>query len=341
MVKKILLASLITLLSINMYSVIYAQANTVNVKISGKLLEFTDAKPFIDENDRIQIPLCAVSETLGYNVIWTEETQSVFLSKGTNQCSFTINNPNVLVSAEINGGNYGAVITMDTVPVIIDDRTYIPLRYMFEAFNKNVEWDGETSTVFITDSDKDFPDVVTEAYQSALSIPYSPDDAEQITDIYTGENIPSEWDVFFEKASSKTYNAVNLLDMIDGDTFETDEIVDMTNNVYEIKIKFDEDIFTTFSGNVLKNLSNKALVEFIPDEETDSSDVFRIDFRQGRANMDGEYSYFLAKEAQKIPTGKRSIFLVENIENAPYEVNFDCFANTEAFSGTIRIVNFE
>lgn len=36
-------------------------------------------------------------------------------------------------------------------PFIVDGSTYVPLRFISEAFNKDVNWDGKTNTVLITD----------------------------------------------------------------------------------------------------------------------------------------------------------------------------------------------
>ena len=40
-------------------------------------------------------------------------------------------------------------VSLDTAPVIIDDRTLVPLRAVSEALDCNVDWDGDTKTVAI------------------------------------------------------------------------------------------------------------------------------------------------------------------------------------------------
>ena len=40
-------------------------------------------------------------------------------------------------------------VSLDTVPVIIDDRTLVPLRAVSEALDCNVDWNGDTKTVTI------------------------------------------------------------------------------------------------------------------------------------------------------------------------------------------------
>ncbi|MBQ7574181.1 MAG: copper amine oxidase N-terminal domain-containing protein, partial [Clostridia bacterium] len=41
----------------------------------------------------------------------------------------------------------------DSKPFIYNSRTYIPLRYISELLGKDVNWDGETSTIYINESD--------------------------------------------------------------------------------------------------------------------------------------------------------------------------------------------
>lgn len=36
---------------------------------------------------------------------------------------------------------------MDTTPVLINGRTYIPVRYIAEAFNMGINWDGKDRMV--------------------------------------------------------------------------------------------------------------------------------------------------------------------------------------------------
>lgn len=42
------------------------------------------------------------------------------------------------------------IVKMDTKVIIKDGRTYIPLRYVFEGFNYNIEWHGESRTIRIS-----------------------------------------------------------------------------------------------------------------------------------------------------------------------------------------------
>ena len=114
----------------------------VEVTVNGVPVQWTDVTPFIDGNDRTMVPLRAVAEALGLNVMWREDRrEAVFYHFDT--LAFPI------------GGSYaynpyGVVVPMDTAAVIVSDRTFAPVRYLAEYFGFTVDWDGETRTVLIT-----------------------------------------------------------------------------------------------------------------------------------------------------------------------------------------------
>lgn len=107
--------------------------DTVTVNVGGIQVIFTDAKPFIDANNRTQVPVRAVSEMLDCDVTWDGERQTV-----------TIKRENDNVIKIVIGSDIMTVddkqIKMDTAALIKDDRTYIPVRFVAEAMGLTVEW---------------------------------------------------------------------------------------------------------------------------------------------------------------------------------------------------------
>lgn len=95
-----------------------------------------DSQPFIDENGRTQIPLRAVGEELGFNVGWDSATKKITLVKAERSIVFYLNS-NIF---NINGES----VKMDTTPQLVNDRTFIPLRYIGEAVGYTVEYTDRT-----------------------------------------------------------------------------------------------------------------------------------------------------------------------------------------------------
>lgn len=106
--------------------------NNIEVKADGEKVKFTDANPFIDENNRTQMPIRVLGETLGFEVNWDDTTKTATLQSSGTLITVKIGESKILKNQEI--------IQMDTVAKIINDRTYIPLRAIAEAVGYTVKW---------------------------------------------------------------------------------------------------------------------------------------------------------------------------------------------------------
>lgn len=110
------------------------------VYINGEKLEFTDAYPYI-ENSRTLIPLRAIFEKVGADVKWNDEERTVTAKKGDTDVLMTIGS----YEMKVNDSYYA----LDVCPVLIGERTYIPLRAFIESLKAEVTWDAENYTVNI------------------------------------------------------------------------------------------------------------------------------------------------------------------------------------------------
>ena len=93
---------------------------------------FPDAKPFIDENDRTQVPVRAVAEMLDCKVDWNGETQTVTITKDGEVITLVIGEDVMSKNSE--------KVQMDTKAMIKDERTYIPVRFAAEALGLIVDY---------------------------------------------------------------------------------------------------------------------------------------------------------------------------------------------------------
>lgn len=116
-------------------------ADDVKIFVNGKEL-VTDVKPVI-VRDRTLVPMRAIFEAMGANVEWDGETRTVTGTKRMFSVKLMIN--------ESTGIFQGAPQALDVPPMIINDRTMVPVRVCAEGLNANVEWDGEARTISITD----------------------------------------------------------------------------------------------------------------------------------------------------------------------------------------------
>lgn len=123
-------------------------ASAVNVEVNGTRLD-TDA---VIVNDRTLVPLRAVANALNCGVGWNEQTKGISLYSTDNETQSS------LITCWIGKENafklknlgFEKSYKMETVPQIIDDRTYVPLRAVSELMGADVSWNGETSTAVVT-----------------------------------------------------------------------------------------------------------------------------------------------------------------------------------------------
>jgi len=142
--KKTLALALVLLLIFAISSLpVMAIGNAISISINGATVVFPDAQPFVDGNNRIQVPVRIIAEALGKTVSWFEDTRTVCISVGKgaggDSIFFVIGSNQMRKNADI--------ITMDTEAVLKDGRTFIPIRYFAESLNFMVEWDGAANSV--------------------------------------------------------------------------------------------------------------------------------------------------------------------------------------------------
>ena len=101
-----------------------------------------DTPPVI-KSGRTLIPVRGVAASLGADVAWNAETNTVTITKGDKVIEFQINNEMM----KINGKSK----KLDVPAQIVNKRTVVPLRALIESMDLGVEWDETTETVVISD----------------------------------------------------------------------------------------------------------------------------------------------------------------------------------------------
>jgi len=137
----------------------------VKVTLDGNEVYFPDAKPFIDERDRVLVPIRFVSEALGALVDWENESRTAVIKQGNDEIHYTVYQPMAYLNGEM--------MVMDTYGILKDERTLVPIRFISELLGCTVVWDENTSTVVITSPKDvlDFPEP-----EISVNYPKSPSD---------------------------------------------------------------------------------------------------------------------------------------------------------------------
>lgn len=89
----------------------------------------------ITSDGRTLMPLRAISEAFGFEVMWNQTTKKATVNDGANETTYTINSKEVLVNGE-------SAYTLDTYVVTHNGKTYIPLRAVAPK-GSEIEWDNQ------------------------------------------------------------------------------------------------------------------------------------------------------------------------------------------------------
>lgn len=150
--KKIISLLLVVCLVLSVSVTTFA-SDTIYVILDGSYIEF-DVSPQII-NGRTMVPIRAIFEKMGATVEWDVNTSSAICTKGDTVVKMTINSMDMYINNQ--------VTKMDISPVVINERTLVPARYVAEALGADVQWSQKNNTVVICSKDvyayADYPDI--------------------------------------------------------------------------------------------------------------------------------------------------------------------------------------
>ncbi|NPV70604.1 MAG: copper amine oxidase N-terminal domain-containing protein [Firmicutes bacterium] len=117
------------------------EAPDVTILVNGRALTF-DVFPRIAKG-RVLVPFRAIFGALGADIEWVEAERKIIARKGWLTCEIGIGNPRATLNSDMQA-------VMEVPPVIVKDRTLVPLRFVSESLGALVRWDSATRTVTIT-----------------------------------------------------------------------------------------------------------------------------------------------------------------------------------------------
>ncbi len=139
--------------------------SNVNVSLNGEMVEFQDGVKPVIINDHTYVPLRSVFGKMGINVYWDQYKKNDILNAQTITCTkndiivqfsrtFNESGNNLWtltkwVGESTDSLNFQKINISGLQPTIIENRSYIPLRVVSEAFEANVGWLGDERLVEI------------------------------------------------------------------------------------------------------------------------------------------------------------------------------------------------
>lgn len=149
--KKVLMLFLIVITIFSAFTMVYA-SDEIKVLLNDKEINFTDeagnkVSPQII-NNRTMVPMRKIFEILQANVSWDAPTQTVTASNDKKTITLTIGD----AVARVEESGEKEEVLFDSVPVIVEGRTLVPVRLIAELLDLNVGWEADTKTVVIIDA---------------------------------------------------------------------------------------------------------------------------------------------------------------------------------------------
>ncbi len=113
----------------------------------------TDTPPQV-VNDRTMVPVRAITEMIGYDVNWVAEKQQAEVWEPSGQ------HPTIIMNIENTTAYYEKFVaeldervsyevTLDSPPVLINERTFVPLRFISEAVGYTVDYNVDSADVYL------------------------------------------------------------------------------------------------------------------------------------------------------------------------------------------------
>ena len=113
-----------------------ANDGTIKLTVDSQQVVFPDAQPYLDSAHRTMVPIRFVTEAMGADVKWDSNTSTAVISKN----GITVNITKGSKTLTVNSASGTSYVTMDTVAVVKDGRTFVPIRFVVEALGGFVDY---------------------------------------------------------------------------------------------------------------------------------------------------------------------------------------------------------
>lgn len=149
-----------------------AKAATISVYVDDKKLSLSKA-PYA-KNGVTYVPMRELFKALNASVTWEEKAQTIIVRKDYTSITLTIGNKVALIN--------GKSVKLDAAPVIKNNTTYVPARFVAESLGGKVKWDHAKQAVRITTEEYEFQQEYEQVQEELNNRPkYTP---QQIVDMY-------------------------------------------------------------------------------------------------------------------------------------------------------------
>lgn len=131
-----------TYVRVNHYISMNINNPVMNVDATEKYIDVDKNVVPVIIGGRTMLPIRAIIETMGGEILWDEMTQAITIRYNNNLIVLNLNQ----YIANVNGQNK----TLEVAPTVLNGRTVLPLRFVAENLGCDVFWENNTQRVLIT-----------------------------------------------------------------------------------------------------------------------------------------------------------------------------------------------
>lgn len=205
----------------------YSQSTTIKLQIDNPTMTVNGETKNIDDNGTAPIivdgitlvPIRAIIENLGGTVEWNSNTRTAIL---------TMNGIEIqLVTDSKTAYRNGEEKNLDIAPIILNDRTMFPIRFIAESFGLDVVWDEQSKNITIgygiEQDDTSSPATLLYQGQGSIRI-VTPEEKVIYIDPYAGKGYNLPADLILVTHNHSDHNAIDKI------TKRNDDCVIITQN---------------------------------------------------------------------------------------------------------------
>jgi hypothetical protein len=233
------------------------QEHTISITLDGYRLP-TNPQP-IGYKGRVMVPFRAVTTALGLQVNYEASTQTIIAKNQDKEIRFRVGDHTVLVN--------GQPQQIDAEPIALDDRSYVPVRFLSETIGALVDWEGATSTVNIRSQPRHLHTEVFYGLNSYSKHSYL---AKFDESAFTWSHLDSNGKLAFDQSEySWPDGADNLLSSVRAAKVGTSLMVYSSDEQGELtKLIQDGTLTTQFANDLVAKLNEQQMDSAVLDFET-------------------------------------------------------------------------
>lgn len=222
--KKIGFLMVLTIFLLALPGMVRAASAGTHIYLDGVELEQPSKAQAGNVNGNIMVPLRVIIESLGYDVNWEQKTGIVTIRQGDRNLQLTVGSNQATVD--------GKTVNMIAAPILQNNSTLVPLRFVGEQTGLKVSWNNDDKSVHLYSPDGGASGVVVPGLGSP-----SVSDPSTEGSVLPEEGGTDQQETYIPETSTGNVNAVATdLGYINGISFSENRLMIAVSQVVEANV---------------------------------------------------------------------------------------------------------